>query len=152
MFLFLRILFLKRGKGGILSMRALEGAKSSTCRRYNEVPNLGLGPKWDQSPNLVPKKSQFCMQVPNFWPWGVTLCCKEELEQNRLLWSMCACLWNNASYRCFGGCWAAGQKWYPKGLNFALNVATTRFLKPFFAFCKFCGIFMKITTKSPRKV
>ena len=34
--------------------------------RYNEVPNLGLGPKWDQSPNLVPKKSQFCMQVPNF--------------------------------------------------------------------------------------
>ena len=64
-------------------------------RRYNEVPNLGLGPKWDQSQNLVPKKSQFCMQVPNFWPWGVTLCCKEELEQNRLLWSMCACLWYN---------------------------------------------------------
>ena len=61
-------------------------------RPSNEVPNLGLGPKWDQSPNLVPKKSQFCMQVPNFWPWGVTLCCKEELEQNRLLWSMCACL------------------------------------------------------------
>ena len=36
-------------------------------RRSNEVPNLGLGPKWDQSPNLVPKKSQFCMQVPNFF-------------------------------------------------------------------------------------
>ena len=35
-------------------------------RHYNEVPNLGLGPKWDQSPNLVPKKSQFRMQVPNF--------------------------------------------------------------------------------------
>ena len=34
-------------------------------RPSNEVPNLGLGPKWDQSPNLVPKKSQFCMQVPN---------------------------------------------------------------------------------------
>ena len=44
------------------------------------------------------------------------------------------------------------QKWSPKGLNFALNVATTRVLKAFFAFCEFCGIFMKITTKSPRKV
>ena len=40
--------------------------KTKNSRRYNEVPNLGLGPKWDQSPNLVPKKSQFCMQVPNF--------------------------------------------------------------------------------------
>ena len=35
-------------------------------RPSNEVPNLGLGPKWDQSPNLVPKKSQFGMQVPNY--------------------------------------------------------------------------------------
>ena len=26
----------------------------------NEVPNLGLGPNWDQSPEMVPKKCQFC--------------------------------------------------------------------------------------------
>ena len=32
----------------------------------NEVPNLGLGPNWDQSPEMVPNKSQFCSQVPNF--------------------------------------------------------------------------------------
>ena len=32
----------------------------------NDVPNLGLGPNWDQSPEMVPYKSQFCSQVPNF--------------------------------------------------------------------------------------
>ena len=32
----------------------------------NEVPNLGLGPDWDLSPEMVPNKSQFCLQVPNF--------------------------------------------------------------------------------------
>ena len=32
----------------------------------NEVPNLGLGPNWYQSPEMVPNKSQFCSQVPNF--------------------------------------------------------------------------------------
>ena len=36
-------------------------------RRCNKVPNSGLGPKWDQSTNMVPKKSRFCLQVPNFW-------------------------------------------------------------------------------------
>ena len=32
-----------------------------------KVLNSGLGPKWDQSSNLVPKKSRFCLQVPNFF-------------------------------------------------------------------------------------
>ena len=32
------------------------------CRKTNSE----LGPKWDQSINLVPKKSRFCLQVPNF--------------------------------------------------------------------------------------
>ena len=32
----------------------------------NDVPTLGLGPNWDQSPEMVPYKSQFCSQVPNF--------------------------------------------------------------------------------------
>ena len=32
----------------------------------NEVPILGLGPDWDQSPQMVPNKSQFCSHVPNF--------------------------------------------------------------------------------------
>ena len=32
----------------------------------NDVPNLGLGPNGDQSPEMVPYKSQFCSQVPNF--------------------------------------------------------------------------------------
>ena len=36
-------------------------------RRSKKVPNLGLGPKWDQSAKMVPKKSRFCFQVPNFW-------------------------------------------------------------------------------------
>ena len=27
---------------------------------------MGLGPKWDQSAKKVPKKSLFCLQVPNF--------------------------------------------------------------------------------------
>ena len=36
-------------------------------RRYNKVPNLGLGPKWDQGAKMVPKKSQFYFQVPNSW-------------------------------------------------------------------------------------
>ena len=31
-----------------------------------KVLNSGLGPKWDQSSKLVPKKSRFCLQVPNF--------------------------------------------------------------------------------------
>ena len=31
------------------------------------------------------------------------------------------------------------EKWSPKSVNFALNVVTTRFLKPF---CKFCGFFL----------
>ena len=35
------------------------GSDSSKSRRYNEVPNLGLGPKWDHSPNLVPKSLNF---------------------------------------------------------------------------------------------
>ena len=33
---------------------------------HNDVPNLGLGPNGDQSPEMVPCKSQFCSQVPNF--------------------------------------------------------------------------------------
>ena len=28
--------------------------------------NLGLGLNWDQSPEMVPNKSQFCSHVPNF--------------------------------------------------------------------------------------
>ena len=32
----------------------------------NEVLNLGLSPHWGQAPQKVPKKSQFCSQVPNF--------------------------------------------------------------------------------------
>ena len=35
-------------------------------RRSDKVPNSGLGPKWDQSAKKVPKKSLFCLQVPNF--------------------------------------------------------------------------------------
>ena len=38
----------------------------AASRRYNKVPNLGLGPKWDQGAKMVPKKSQFYFQVPNF--------------------------------------------------------------------------------------
>ena len=34
----------------------------------NEVPNLGLGPNWYQSPKMVPNKSQFCCKVQNFIP------------------------------------------------------------------------------------
>ena len=48
-------------------------------RRSDKVPNLGLGPKWDESAKKVPKKSRFCLQVPNFWfylqmllKWGGT--------------------------------------------------------------------------------
>ena len=37
--------------------------KNSAC---NDVPNLGLGPNWGQSLEMVPYKSQFCSQVPNF--------------------------------------------------------------------------------------
>ena len=38
----------------------------SVRRRSKKVPNSGLGSKWDQSAKVVPKKSQFCFQVPNF--------------------------------------------------------------------------------------
>ena len=38
----------------------------AASRRYNKVSNLGLGPKWDQGAKMVPKKSQFYFQVPNF--------------------------------------------------------------------------------------
>ena len=32
----------------------------------NEVPHLGLVPNWDQNPEMVPNKSQFCSYVQNF--------------------------------------------------------------------------------------
>ena len=43
-------------------------SRSETPKSHSqcEVPNLGLGPNWDQSPEMVPYKSQFCSQVPNF--------------------------------------------------------------------------------------
>ena len=31
------------------------------ARRSKKVPNSGLGPKWDQSSNLAPKESRFCL-------------------------------------------------------------------------------------------
>ena len=74
------------------------------CRPSNEVPNLGLGPKWDQSPNLVPKKSQFCMQVPKS---GI----------NAQKWSP------KSVKRPKSGINA--QKRSPNSVNFAINVAMT---------------------------
>ena len=35
-------------------------------KRSDKVPNLGLGPKWDQSAKKVPKKSLFCLPSPKF--------------------------------------------------------------------------------------
>ena len=40
--------------------------KNAAFTHFCRKTNSELGPKWDQSINLVPKKSRFCLQVPNF--------------------------------------------------------------------------------------
>ena len=52
---------------------------------------------WWPKSQFGPKKNPILLASPKILTLhsGVTLCCKEELEQNRLLWPMCACLWYN---------------------------------------------------------
>ena len=76
------------------------------CRRTNKVLNSGHCPKWDQIP--------FAVLVLENWLIDYPGC---------LGWSSCLCK--------FG---INVQKWSPKSLTFALNVAASRFLKPFLLF------------------
>ena len=94
-------------------------------RRTNKVLNSGHGPKWDQIPFAV-------LVLENSWLIDYPGC---------LGWSSCLCK--------FG---INVQKWSQKSLTFALNVAASHFLKPFFAFCNLSGILINITTKSLGKV
>ena len=94
------------------------------CRWTNKVLNSGHGPKWDQIP--------FAVLVLENWLIDYPGC---------LGWSSCLCK--------FG---INVQKWSQKSLTFALNVAASHFLKPFFAFCNLSGILINITTKSLGKV
>ena len=51
---------------GLGGGRSYSTSQATLIRRSDKVPNSGLGPKWDQSAKKVPKKSLFCLQVPNF--------------------------------------------------------------------------------------
>ena len=116
-------------------------------RRYNKVPNLGLGPKWDQGAKMVPKKSQFYFQVPNFW-FYLQMMLKRggtyvAVRAQQWLFGHTQCMYH---VHIFDTLWPSHIYWYI--LNWAMSRQRVFLLLLHFFFC----LFMKITTKAPEKL
>ena len=101
---------------------------------------------WDQSSNLVLKKSRFCLQVPNFCLYLQMLLKRGGTQQSVIavpyldIYNVsCACIWYSLALS-----WESHIYW-------PLDIFWNGKCCDNACFCLFCN-FMKITTKSPRKV